>query len=130
MSPLSPASSSITPVAFKDAGVQVNPDSRRQTTYAHSEIARVVHFETEQLQTRIEKAQNEIEVQFEQVKADLDHTLMNELKRVDKRLQSLESSLESLQESKSSTGSQALNTLVALSIVLSFANLIMLFVKH
>ncbi len=84
----------------------------------------------EQMKTLMEKAQNEIEVQFEQVKADLDRTLMNDLKSVDKRLQALESSIQSLSEAKQSSNSQALIILVALSIVLSLANMIMLFVHH
>ncbi len=82
------------------------------------------------MKTLMEKAQNEIEVQFEQVKADLDRTLMNDLKSVDKRLQALESSIQSLSEAKQSSNSQALIILVALSIVLSLANMIMLFVHH
>lgn len=84
----------------------------------------------EQMKTLMEKAQNEIEVQFEQVKADLDRTLMNDLKSVDKRMQHLEASIQSLSETKQSNNSQALIILVALSIVLSLANLIMLFVHH
>ncbi|CAN5711432.1 hypothetical protein BH10CYA1_BH10CYA1_06490 [soil metagenome] len=84
----------------------------------------------EQMKTLMEKAQNEIEVQFEQVKADLDRTLMNDLKSVDKRLQALEASIQSLSEAKQSSHSQALIILVALSIVLSLANMIVLFVHH
>ncbi len=84
----------------------------------------------EQMKTLMEKAQNEIEVQLEQVKADLDRTLMNDLKSVDKRIQHLEASLQSISETKQSSNSQALIILVALSMVLSLANLIMLFVHH
>jgi len=84
----------------------------------------------EQMKTLMEKAQNEIEVQFEQVKADLDRTLMNDLKSVDKRLQALESTVQSLSEAKQSSYSQALIILVALSMVLSLANMIVLFVHH
>jgi Fe2+ transport system protein B len=84
----------------------------------------------EQMKTLMEKAQNEIEVQFEQVKADLDRTLMNDLKGVDKRMQHLEASIQSMSETKQSSNSQALIILVALSMVLSLANMIMLFVHH
>lgn len=84
----------------------------------------------EQMKTLMEKAQNEIEVQFEQVKADLDRTLMNDLKGVDKRMQHLEASIQSISETKQSSNSQALIILVALSMVLSLANMIMLFVHH
>ncbi|RTL45104.1 MAG: hypothetical protein EKK48_03340 [Candidatus Melainabacteria bacterium] len=131
LSPLSPLSSSVNPVSFnKEMSVQLNSDARKQTTYSQSEIDRLLQVESEGFTTAIEKAQNEIEVQFEQVKADLDHTLMNELKSVNKRLQSLEASLETINESKLSNNSQALIILVALSIVLSVANLITLFVHH
>lgn len=84
----------------------------------------------EQMKTLMEKAQNEIEVQLEQAKADLDRTLMNDLKGVDKRIQHIEASLQSMSETKQSSNSQALIILVALSMVLSLANLIMLFVHH
>lgn len=110
--------------------VQLNSEAWKQTTYSQSEIDRLLQVESEGFTTAIEKAQNEIEVQFEQVKADLDHTLMNELKSVNKRLQSLEASLETINESKLSNNSQALIILVALSMVLSVANLITLFVHH
>jgi len=131
LSPLSPLSSSVNPVSFnKEMNVQLNSDAWKQTTYSQSEIDRLLQVESEGFTTAIEKAQNEIEVQFEQVKADLDHTLMNELKSVNKRLQSLEASLETINESKLSNNSQALIILVALSIVLSVANLITLFVHH
>jgi hypothetical protein len=85
----------------------------------------------EKLKTVMEKTQNEMEVEFEQVKADLDRTLMNDLKSVDKRLQSLESTMQSLTETKQSfNSSQAILLLIALSIVLSLANVVMLFVHH
>ncbi|MBS2000921.1 MAG: hypothetical protein JST44_05400 [Cyanobacteria bacterium SZAS LIN-5] len=128
LSPLSPLSSSVNPVSFNKE--QLNSEAWKQTTYSQSEIDRLLQVESEGFTTAIEKAQNEIEVQFEQVKADLDHTLMNELKSVNKRLQSLEASLETINESKLSNNSQALIILVALSIVLSVANLITLFVHH
>ncbi|MFN8550191.1 MAG: hypothetical protein U0103_01785 [Candidatus Obscuribacterales bacterium] len=131
LSPLSPLSSSVNPVSFnKEMNVQLNSEAWKQTTYSQSEIDRLLQVESEGFTTAIEKAQNEIEVQFEQVKADLDHTLMNELKSVNKRLQSLEASLETINESKLSNNSQALIILVALSMVLSVANLITLFVHH
>ncbi|HEY9730648.1 MAG TPA: hypothetical protein V6C89_01965 [Drouetiella sp.] len=131
MSPLLPASSSINTVAFTTEGnVQSNANSVYQDTYSSSQIDSLLKLEMEQLKTVIEKANNEIEVQFEQVKADLDHTLMSDLKRVDKRLQSLESSLQAMNESKLSNNSQAMVILVALSIVLGLANTILLFVHH
>ncbi len=96
----------------------------------NNSAAKAADNHNEQMKTLMEKAQNEIEVQFEQVKADLDRTLMNDLKSVDKRMQQLEASIQSLSETKQSSNSQALIILVALSIVLSFANMIMLFVHH
>lgn len=92
--------------------------------------AKAADHHNEQVKTLMEQAQNEMEVQFEQVKADLDRTLMNDLKGVDKRLQALECSLNLLSETKQSSNSQALIILVALSIVLSLANMIVLFVHH
>lgn len=130
LSPLSPVSSSVNPVFNKEVNIPLNAEAWKQATYSQSEIDRLLQVESEEFATAIEKAQNEIEVQFEQVKADLDHTLMNELKSVNKRLQTLETSLDLLNESKGSNNSQALIILVALSIVLSVANLITLFVQH
>jgi hypothetical protein len=130
MSPLLPTTSSNTVPFTRDANVQLNSDSWNHATYSQGEIDRLLKLETEHLRTVIEKANNEIEVQFEQVKADLDHTLLNDLKRVDKRLQSLEASLQALNESRTSNNSQTMIILVALSIVLGLANTILLFVHH
>jgi hypothetical protein len=87
--------------------------------------------QNEKAKTLVEKTQNEFEVQFEQVKADLDRTLMNDLKGFDKKLQSLESTLQTLTQTKQSgISQQTITLLVALSVVLSLANMVLLFVHH
>ncbi|MBS1953990.1 MAG: hypothetical protein JST89_07390 [Cyanobacteria bacterium SZAS-4] len=109
---------------------KISNDVSDQIVEFNISAAKAADNHNEQMKTLMEKAQNEIEVQFEQVKADLDRTLMNDLKSVDKRMQYLEASIQSLSETKQSSNSQALIILVALSVVLSLANLIMLFVHR
>ncbi len=99
-----------------------------QLTVKASSAAEV---QNEKAKTLVEKTQNELEVQFEQVKADLDRTLMNDLKGFDKKLQALESTLQTLTQTKQSGNSQqTITLLVALSVVLSIANMVLLFVRH
>lgn len=113
----------------KEARIAVSEVST-QIQQFHMDAKKHSELYTDQVRTITEKAQNEIDVQIEQAKADLDHTLMSELKNVGKKIQALEANLESLAEKSHSNNSQAIFILVALSIVMSIANMILLLVHH
>lgn len=96
----------------------------------NTSAAKSAESHTERMRLLIDRTQNDMDVQFEQVKADLDRTLMNDLKGFDKRLQKLELQMQNISESNQSSSSQTVTILVALSVVASLANLVLLFVHH
>lgn len=78
-----------------------------------------------------EKSQNEFAVQLEQFQTDVDRTLMADLKGFDKRLQTLDSTVKSLQESKPANDKAQLAVILAwVAVAVSAINTVLLFVHH